>query len=80
MDGWAIESVIYVGCLVFAGLCLAWAATFGVRALLRENTAPFKQPDDSPTPPTKGVVRCRPRVVLGDPNLSITLDSGWRFQ
>jgi hypothetical protein len=69
MDGWTVESVIYVGCLIFAGLCLAWAVTFGLRALLNENTAPFKQADNSPIPPTRGVVRRCPRVVLGDPRL-----------
>jgi hypothetical protein len=74
MDGWAIESVVYVGCLVFAGLCLAWAATFGLRSLLRENSP--EQPDDSPTPPTKGVVRCRPRVVSSARALGAALASG----
>lgn len=70
MNGWTVEAIIGVSALVFAGLCLAWAATFGLRALLKENSP--EQPDDSPTPPTKGVVRCRPRVVLGDPRLLST--------
>lgn len=92
MDGWTVESVIYVGCLIFAGLCLAWAVTFGFRSLLRENSP--NQPDGrsellrSDNPPTasqvgrldspRSSVRCRPRVVLGDPNLSATLTAGSR--
>lgn len=40
-----------------------------------------QQPDDSLIPPTRGVVRCRRRVVLGDTSsLSITLGPGWRLR
>lgn len=65
-----VVDALSVGFLAFAGLFVLWACTFGFRALLRENSP--KQPDDSPIPPTKGVVRCRPRVVLGDPRLPST--------
>lgn len=34
--------------LVFGGLFLAWAATFGVRGLLKDFSLPLKQPDGSP--------------------------------
>lgn len=95
MDGWTVESVIYVGCLIFAGLCLAWAVTFGFWSLLRENSP--EQPDGrlgllrSDNPPTasqvghfgssRSPVRCSPRVVLGDTSsLSTTLASGWRLR
>lgn len=88
MDGWTLEAVFYVSCLVIAGLCLAWAATFGLRGLLNDH-APFKQPDGSPgtgvvDPPTSdsvsplgSAVRCRRRVVLSAPDLGTALPAGW---
>lgn len=74
-------NAVYTGCLICAGLFLAWAGTFGVRGLLKSHSTPPEQPDDSLIPPTRGVVRCRRRVVLSDPSLlSTTLASGWRFR
>lgn len=46
--------VFYVFCLVFAALSLGWAATFGVRGLLRDFSTPLDQPGSAlvPEPPT----------------------------
>jgi len=43
-----------------------------VRATVEVWLSALKQPDDSPTPPTTGVVRCSRRVMFGDLNPNIT--------
>lgn len=68
----AVFNAVCVAALVFGLGSLAWAATFGMRALLKGFDSPFQQPGDSPRPPTGGVVRCRPRVVLGDTRIPST--------
>ena len=67
-------NAVCIAALMLGGSFLLWAATFGVRALLKDFSTPLKQPEDSPVPPT-GTLRPQHRVAPSDPNLSATLSS-----
>lgn len=74
-------TAFYVGCLVFAGLFLLWASTFGVRGLLKDFAAPLKQPDGSPDrcsdvagdPPTAASVAASPSKSAVRPRIRVAL-------